>query len=103
MNIVSIKLLEAREKMNNGGTHWTRGTLRRKDPNTHEVSYCSVGAIQALTVDRTTKNKIYRALNAALPVEYRAKEYNGREPGLEACKNAIIHYNDFWERRWGDV
>lgn len=103
MSIVSEKLLEAREKMNNGGKHWVRGTLRRKNPSTQEISYCSVGAIQAIPGDRATKNKLYRALNEALPKNFRATGFGSRPPGIEACKSAIIHYNDHWDRKWGDI
>lgn len=113
MSEIATKILEAREKMNNRGKHWLRGALRRTDPKTKEVSFCSVGAIQEVNKGqgRRFNPKLYHYVHEALPERYKAKprEYyrNGsfvRKPATASDKmNAIIRYNDAYANTWGNV
>lgn len=105
MSEIATKILEARAKMNNGGRHWIRGAFKRKDPSTEEYAFCSVGAVREAVRGRSRElsPSVYRAINEALPKEYRAVGRNGREPGVNACISAIIGFNDHWGRTWGDI
>jgi hypothetical protein len=54
-------LVEARQKINDNGAHWTQGRLtRKKKDGSH--AYCAVGAIFATTTDRDERAAALRAL-----------------------------------------
>jgi hypothetical protein len=89
-------LLDARELMNNGGKHWTRGAFKRR-LDKDEYAYCSIGAIRAVTTskDQKIRNEAYRQLATMI--------YAGPETrNVRVAQGRIVQWNDM-KATWGDV
>lgn len=110
-------LLAAREKMNDDGAHWIKGSFIRVIYGTG-TCYCSVGAMQA-TGRGKVADEAYFALATSIQPGW-AKEAsldmddNPRIYGLDntakrhasmrdAAKDIIIGWNDAHGRLWRDV
>jgi len=108
---ISRILRQARDLMNQGGKHWTRGKLRkgRKEP-----MFCSVGALNAVLgrpntdksgykVDNDNRAVVYALANEIRRTERRPpfKEFNERND--TDAMTIIWNYNDKHYRTWADI
>jgi hypothetical protein len=92
--------------MNNGGRHWTKGTLKRG-----HATYCSIGGINAAAgrpqsygSNGVVVTAAKRELAAAITGDDRYVTKAGR-PGytISDVEDVIISFNDRAETTWDDI
>lgn len=101
---VAKVLKQARDLMNDQGAHWIQGKLRKTDPKTGEVSFCSVGAIQHIAKgpeNAELRLEALMTLAETVSVSFDRTRIFGA-PG-DAARGAVIIWNDNPARSWDAI